>query len=98
MVPLTPPHAVNSNIVLGDYKLTEVNFISTKPTGNILAFWNFMIRKLFQGTSFLVNLYSVLMDKEHWGDPEVFRPERFLNENGAFVRDPYSISFGHGTN
>lgn len=44
-----------------------------------------------------ISLWSVLHDKEHWGDPEVFRPERFINpKTGAFVRDPWMINFGMG--
>ena len=36
------------------------------------------------------------MDKDEWGDPEIFRPERFLDESGIQVvgRDrimPFSI-------
>lgn len=44
----------------------------------------------------LPNLKSVHMDKEHWGDPEVFRPERFIDENGQFVDDSWMIPFGLG--
>ncbi|CAK9820343.1 Methyl farnesoate epoxidase [Anthophora quadrimaculata] len=44
----------------------------------------------------LANLKSVHMDKEHWGDPEVFRPERFINENGQFINDSWLIPFGLG--
>lgn len=44
----------------------------------------------------LANLKSVHMDKEHWGDPEVFRPERFINEKGQFVDDSWLIPFGLG--
>ncbi|CAB3373588.1 Hypothetical predicted protein [Cloeon dipterum] len=47
-------------------------------------------------TMFIVNLYSVSMDKSHWLDPENFRPERFLDENGVYERDPCSIPFGQG--
>jgi len=33
----------------------------------------------------IINLYSLFQDKEHWGDPEVFRPERFLDADGKGV-------------
>ncbi|PVD37570.1 hypothetical protein C0Q70_00166 [Pomacea canaliculata] len=35
-----------------------------------------------EGTVVLVNLYSVFHDQDTWGDPEKFRPERFLLDNG----------------
>lgn len=45
----------------------------------------------------LANLNSIHMDKDHWGDPETFRPERFLDDNGRFVNnDPWMIPFGSG--
>jgi len=44
----------------------------------------------------LANLRSVHMDKEHWGDPRKFRPERFINDEGKFVEDPWLITFGLG--
>jgi methyl farnesoate epoxidase/farnesoate epoxidase len=36
------------------------------------------------------------MDRKHWGDPEVFRPERFLNEHGGIVQDDWFVPFGFG--
>ena len=42
------------------------------------------------------NLYAVHNAKKTWGDPEVFRPERFLNDNGEFVKHPHVIPFGIG--
>ncbi|XP_076650620.1 methyl farnesoate epoxidase [Halictus rubicundus] len=44
----------------------------------------------------LANFKSVHLDKEHWGDPEVFRPERFINQEGQFVDDPWVMPFGAG--
>jgi cytochrome P450 len=43
-----------------------------------------------------VNLWSVLHDRKHWGDPEVFRPERFLDTDGRFIKDEWMIQFGTG--
>lgn len=37
------------------------------------------------------------MDAEHWGDPTVFRPERFLDHNGQIINDPWFMPFGIGT-
>jgi len=47
-------------------------------------------------TTVLISLWSVLSDPGHWGDPEVFRPERFLDSNGKFVKDEWMINFGSG--
>ncbi|XP_046141021.1 methyl farnesoate epoxidase-like [Osmia bicornis bicornis] len=44
----------------------------------------------------LANLKSVHMDKEHWGDSEVFRPERFIDSKGQFVEDSWLMPFGLG--
>uniref|UniRef100_A0A182WIH0 Cytochrome P450 n=1 Tax=Anopheles minimus TaxID=112268 RepID=A0A182WIH0_9DIPT len=42
-------------------------------------------------------LYSLQMDREYWIDPEVFRPERFLNEDGdRVVQHDLFIPFGAG--
>ncbi|XP_022921198.2 probable cytochrome P450 305a1 [Onthophagus taurus] len=47
-------------------------------------------------TTVLISNYSVHMDKNIWGDPEVFRPERFLDENGKLVTSEKLIPFGLG--
>ncbi|XP_011692220.1 PREDICTED: probable cytochrome P450 305a1 [Wasmannia auropunctata] len=44
----------------------------------------------------LANLRSVHMDEQHWGDPKEFRPERFINDRGEYVEDPWLIPFGLG--
>ncbi|XP_014616131.1 PREDICTED: methyl farnesoate epoxidase-like [Polistes canadensis] len=44
----------------------------------------------------LANFMSVHMDENHWGDPNVFRPERFINENGEYCDDPWIMTFGLG--
>lgn len=44
----------------------------------------------------LANFNGVLMDKEFWGDPEVFRPDRFIDADGKVnVPDQY-LPFGFG--
>lgn len=36
------------------------------------------------------------MDKKEWGDPETFRPERFLNDRGNVIPNQSLIPFGLG--
>ncbi|XP_067004472.1 probable cytochrome P450 305a1 isoform X2 [Anabrus simplex] len=47
-------------------------------------------------TVILANAFSVHMDEDHWKDPYVFRPERFLDENGAVRADEWFMPFGLG--
>ncbi|KAI4503674.1 hypothetical protein M0802_001077 [Mischocyttarus mexicanus] len=44
----------------------------------------------------LANFMSVHMDENHWGDPKIFRPERFINEKGEYCDDPWIMTFGLG--
>ncbi|KAF5276125.1 hypothetical protein FQA39_LY18605 [Lamprigera yunnana] len=47
-------------------------------------------------TTILINMYPILMSEQIWGDPEVFRPERFLNEAGKIKRMSKFVPFGFG--
>lgn len=38
----------------------------------------------------------MLTDAKVWGDPEVFRPERFLGEEGQRLPNPLVLVFGFG--
>jgi len=42
------------------------------------------------------HLHSAHKDPEYWGDPEVFRPERFLTADGKFKKDEQLMPFGTG--
>ena len=44
----------------------------------------------------IANFNGVLMDKRFWDDPEVFRPDRFIDAEGkVYVPDNY-LPFGYG--
>ncbi|XP_049828789.1 methyl farnesoate epoxidase-like [Schistocerca gregaria] len=52
--------------------------------------------RLPENTVVLLNIWSLHMDKDHWGDPEVYRPERFITETGQFREDDAFLPFGLG--
>lgn len=54
--------------------------------------------KIKKDVTIIISNESCLIDKEVWGDPEVFRPERFLDENNKLSskRDPFFVPFGGG--
>ena len=49
-------------------------------------------------TAIVANTYSPMQNKAVWGDPENFRPERFLDGNGQLngLHEHISIVFGYG--
>ena len=50
-----------------------------------------------KNTNIIANLWSVHMDKTIWGsEPEAFRPERHLDEDGIFHKSEYMVTFSMG--
>ena len=41
-------------------------------------------------------MWAVMHDKHYWKDPENFRPERFLDDDGAFRKDDRCVPFSLG--
>ncbi|KAL3875523.1 hypothetical protein ACJMK2_033468 [Sinanodonta woodiana] len=58
-----------------------------------LKFRGFDISK---GTILLPDIDSVLFDPKIWGDPEEFRPERFIGEDGTLLKPEEFIPFFTG--
>ncbi|XP_049828980.1 methyl farnesoate epoxidase-like [Schistocerca gregaria] len=52
--------------------------------------------RLPENTVVLVNIWALHMDKDHWGDPKVYRPERFITETGQLREDDAFLPFGLG--
>ena len=49
------------------------------------------------GTNVYYSIYKFHTDPEYWGDPETFRPERFLAEDGqTILKKERFIPFGFG--
>jgi cytochrome P450 len=57
-----------------------------------------MVRRLFiQLDIYLRRFRAILHDPETYPDPEGFKPERFLNEDGSVKDDPtLALAFGAG--
>jgi Cytochrome P450 len=51
---------------------------------------------VLQNTMVLTGLHSYHNDPDVWGDPQVYRPERFLDENGALLKKDVTLPFGAG--
>ncbi|VVC37362.1 Cytochrome P450, E-class, group I,Cytochrome P450,Cytochrome P450, conserved site [Cinara cedri] len=49
-----------------------------------------------KNTTILMSLYSVHLDQSTWGDPEVFRPERFIDKDGKLISAENMHFFGGG--
>lgn len=49
-----------------------------------------------KNTTVLIGLQSVHMDKVYWGDPETFRPNRFLGDDNKVCNTERFMSFGQG--
>lgn len=49
-----------------------------------------------ENTTILTGMRRVHMDVDHWGDPETFRPERFLGADMQIVNTERLMPFGQG--
>ncbi|OXA50569.1 Methyl farnesoate epoxidase [Folsomia candida] len=50
-----------------------------------------------KGALVFINTWGIHRNKDHWGDPDTFRPERFLDKNGKVVtNDEWLLPFGSG--
>merc|ERR1711964_948156 len=45
----------------------------------------YMYERSITSESVMINFYSIMMDPQAWKDPEMFRPERFLEEEKALA-------------
>lgn len=52
---------------------------------------------VFQGTTVMPSLTSVLFDKTEWETPHTFNPGHFLGAEGKFVRREAFLPFSAGT-
>ncbi|CAL8383880.1 unnamed protein product [Arctogadus glacialis] len=48
------------------------------------------------GTRVLVNMWAIHHDPKHWEQPDLFKPERFLDDKGCRVTPPSFLPFGAG--
>ena len=50
----------------------------------------------FQDTFAILNLTQIHRDQKLWGDPEVFRPGRFLDDQNRVMKETKLLAFGAG--
>lgn len=95
-----PTHVDRSRLPYTEAFLTEVHrFYSMFPLGGLRrALEDYTIGgyTIPKNATVLTGLRTVHMNDNHWGDPEVFRPERFLDENMEIVNTEHVVTFGSG--
>ena len=52
--------------------------------------------KLPKGTTVFANLFHIVNNPDEFPEPEKFNPDRFLDENGKYVKHDHNILFGIG--
>ena len=57
----------------------------------------FVCHLLFKGTLVFYNIYRFHTDPDYWGDPDAFRPERFIDPStGNLIRKDRFVPYGFG--
>lgn len=95
-----PSLADRSKLPYTEATIMELQRISSiSPTAGMHAcaedvmFHGYRIPK---GVTIFPNMDSVLKDKAIWGDPDTFRPERFMDGDGHLLKKEQNIPFFFG--
>lgn len=80
--------------------LEVLRFSSILPAGvfrRTLSAVDFHRFRIPKDTMVIMNIFYSNHDQNYWNDPEVFRPERFLSEDGTrLIQHEAFLSFGSG--
>lgn len=49
-----------------------------------------------KGTTMMPNIWHILNNPEQFAEPDKFNPDRFLDENGKYVKHDHNIAFSIG--
>ena len=52
--------------------------------------------KIPKGTMVFPNLHRITRNNEVFEDPSMFKPERFIDENGKYAKNDHNIPFSTG--
>lgn len=74
-------------------RISDVSPFSTYSTSSDVTFKGYVIPKR---TMVLFNQHSIMKDPKHFQNPEVFNPNRFLNQDNQLVTKETFIPFGIG--
>lgn len=83
---------------------TEATLLETQRMCNVIPLVHRVVTadttlgpyNIQKGDVMVMNTYSIHMDERVWGDPNNFRPERFLDENGQVNNLASFMPFGMG--
>ena len=92
LVPLSVMRKTNEECSIDGYVIPKNTMVLTN---NSLSWKNICLMH-FTRFQIIPNIWSVHHDPELFENPEEFRPERFLDRDGKFVRSSYVIPFSVG--
>lgn len=76
--------------------LRHSNIVPTNPQHATVEDFKIRGHLIPKGSSIIAHLYACHMSPEHWDEPEEFRPERFINDEGKLINHKAFMPFGKG--
>lgn len=86
VVPIEGPRRALKSVTLNGYTIPKV----------YSELFAFLLLIFFQDSTILISAYSVHHNSDYWKHPEIFNPERFLNEDGTVIKPQNFVPFGLG--
>ncbi|KAM9761539.1 LOW QUALITY PROTEIN: uncharacterized protein ACNS7B_003924 [Menidia menidia] len=101
IVPLNALRMAAKDTTLGGYFIPKVHLLKVSNMSTVMytfsEYWVVIVWiLLFQGTTLMPMLTSVLFDKTEWETPDTFNPGHFLDAEGKFVKREAFLPFSAG--